>query len=225
MRQEGMRESSELNSSFQKYSAQLFACEQDDLFQQSKKFAEQLGKLSISISAGEGRLLQFFTSLFKCKKFVEIGTLTGYSALWIAKGMQQGELFTLEKEEAHAKCAQLIFDEFKSDVKISLKLGSAEESLREIQSQGPFDGVFIDGNKSAYVSYLDWAEKNLKIGGLIIADNVFLGGAVFGEENPRFSDKQVRIMQEFNHRLSNTDRYESCLVPTSEGLFVARLKA
>ncbi len=220
----GMRTSADLNSNYQGYHAQLFGKSLGAIFEISKDKAQDLGKDGISLSASEGQILQFFVKAFGCKKFVEIGTLTGYSALWIATAMEEGELFTLEKNETHAKAAEDVFSAFKTKVKISLLLGEAEEQLRHLSPKGPFDGIFIDGNKSAYVHYLNWAESHLKSGALIVADNVFLGGAVWGEVNSRFSKKQVAVLQEFNERLANPEKYDSCLIPTSEGLFVARLK-
>ena len=101
-------------------------------------------------------------------------------------------------------------------------MGDAREELEKLNSLGPFDGVFIDGNKAAYGDYLAWAEQNLRVGGVILADNIFLSGSVWGESTQqKFSDKQIRVMQEFNNRLSDPTKFQSAVVPTFEGLFVA----
>lgn len=105
--------------------------------------------------------------------------------------------------------------------KIEFVLGDAREELKKLEALGPFDGIFIDGNKAAYMDYLEWAEKNIKTGGLILADNVFLNGSVWGEASARFSEKQIRIMQEFNKRLADPDKFVSVIAPTFEGLYIA----
>ena len=227
MRQKGMRTLSDLNTNFQAYYRELFPNSSSlhgPLFEMARLKAQSFGKEGICLSASEAQILHFFVKSFGCKKFVEIGTLTGFSALWIASAMSEGELYTLEKEETHAKAADEVFAEFKSQVKINLLLGDAVETLALLSAKGPFDGIFIDGNKGSYLNYLSWAEGNLKSGSLIVADNIFLGGAVWGEVNQRFSDKQIEVMREFNQCLANPEHFESCLIPTSEGLFVAKLK-
>lgn len=196
-------------------------------FLETKKAAQELHKEGISIARNEGEMLGFFTNLFRCKKFVEIGTLTGYSALCVLKNLQAGgELWTFEKDPTHAKIAREIFDraqtqsEF-SDKKVHVLEGDAELMLSQIEAQGPFDGIFIDGNKGAYGRYLAWAQKNIKSGGLVICDNVFLGGAVFGEADGRFSANQVGAVDAVNRATLLGPDFEGVLIPTREGLSLA----
>ena len=101
--------------------------------------------------------------------------------------------------------------------------GAAEDSLKTLSAKGPFDGIFIDANKGAYLDYLLWAEKNLRPGSLVMADNVFLRGGVWGDTSSSFSAAQIKVVREFNARLADRRKYESVMIPTSEGLFVARL--
>lgn len=191
--------------------------------QRSRLFAEELGLGKICLSPSEGRLLSLLVRLRACRKFVEIGTLTGLSAQYILEGMNgEGHLWTLEKTPVHAEKAREALAEHPGFHQVNFVLGDARITLAEIANQGPFDGVFIDGNKAAYGDYLAWAEKNIRPGGLIIADNVFLSGTVWGgSSQQKFSEKQIRVMQEFNRRLSDSALYESALLPTSEGLHVA----
>lgn len=194
--------------------------------QASRAFAEELGLGKISLSPSEGQLLAFLVRLQKCRKFVEIGTLTGLSAQYLLEGMEgQGDLWTLEKSELHAQKAQEALAGHAFGSRAQVIVGDARVTLAGLEAQSPFDGVFIDGNKAAYMDYLTWAEKNLCPGGLIIADNVFLSGAVWGESpQQKFNEKQIRVMREFNARLSDPNLYDSALVPTHEGLFVALKK-
>jgi len=207
----------------------------------SRSYAEELGLNKISLSPIEGRLITTLVASRNCKKFVEIGTLTGLSALYILEGLTSGgTLWTLEKSENHAEKARDVFAQYHSiemsqleglsertpkqmDAKnIELILGDAEITLKTIASQGPFDGIFIDGNKAAYGKYLQWADTHIRPGGLILADNVFLFGSLWGDnETIKVSEKQVRVMEEFNKILADSTKYISTLIPTEEGLFFA----
>lgn len=216
------------NSDFldqENYLQSLYHPTYEELGVKSRQAAQELGLERISISWPEAQLLGFFVRLFHCEKFVEIGTLTGFSAMAILQALsEKGCLWTFEKNQVHADKARPILDQFiqGGQKKFSLEVGDAVVKLPEIESKGPFDGIFIDGNKAAYGKYLDWAEKNIKKGGVIIADNVFLGGSVWGAPSSTFDEKQIKVMKEFNQRLSDTSRYLSSAVPTSEGLLVAQ---
>ena len=203
----------------------LFPGEPSDLFRRSREYAQDLGKAGISLGPAEARLMATLIRAHQCKKFVEIGTLSGTSALWILHALGKGgELWTFEKDLDHSKLAKDIFHQHQasnSEQKVYLIEGDARETLKSIESQGPFDGIFIDGPKSAYSDYLDWAEKNLKKGALILADNVFLSGGVFTGNTATFSKKQIEVMKEFNQRLANPEKYFGAIIPTDEGLFAA----
>lgn len=191
------------------------------LLSEARKNSDTLNKTQISLSNNEARLLSALVRIHRPRKFIEIGTLTGYSALWIAIGMQEGELYTLEKDPKHAEMAMQTLQKLKTQVEIEVINEDAKDALEGLSKKAPFDGIFIDGNKAAYCDYLDWAEKNLKQGGLILADNVFAGGGVYGQPDGRFTEKMITVMKEFNRRLADPEKYFSILIPTLEGLFVA----
>jgi predicted O-methyltransferase YrrM len=193
------------------------------LLQKAREAATGLGLQRISLGDLELGILKTWVLSHGCKSFIEVGTLTGASGLAILGGMPEGAKFwTLEHEQKHADLANPVLQEAAraKNQQCKIVVGDAREKLSEIAGEGPFDGIFIDGNKAAYGDYLAWAEKNVRKGGIIIADNVFLGGAVLGETNDKFSAKQVQVMKEFNQRLMNEDLFASCLIPTSEGMFV-----
>jgi predicted O-methyltransferase YrrM len=212
-------------SPLQSYLFHLYPHEPNDLFHQARQAAVALNKAAISLSHNEARLMACLIRSHGCKKVVEIGTLTGASALWILQGMGPGgSLWTLEKDPQHAQAARHIFQQYEqahSDRQIHLVEGDARETLKSLGADGPFDGIFIDGNKAAYLDYLNWAEAHLEKGALILADNVFLGGAVFTGNTAQFSKKQIEVMRAFNERLADPEKYFSAIVPTGEGLFVA----
>ena len=195
--------------------------------EESRDEAEKLGLLDISISYTEAQILNFFVKIFSCEKFVEIGTLTGFSGQAILSGLRGGgTLWTFEKNPTHAKISSRILGECANTLgkQVHVVLGDAEVRLSELENKGPFDGIFIDGNKASYGVYLDWAEKNLRPGGLIVADNVFLGGNVWGHNDPRFNSTKTEFVKGFNERFFTSSKFESMFVPTQEGLIVARTK-
>ncbi len=220
-----MRSTSESNRN--KYVQNLYQF-QNRAYEKAKLESDALNLTGISISTAEALTVQFLLSTWKSLKHVEIGTLTGYSALAAAFAIgNKGQVWTFEKNELHIAAAQRVFDLLNSidhpaAAQIHLCAGDAQLELVKIENQGPFDSIFIDGNKAAYGNYLAWAEKNIRKGGLIIADNVFLSGSVYEDvENSKFSSKQIDVLKKFNERLANPQFYRSCLIPTSEGLFVA----
>ncbi|MCX7977448.1 MAG: O-methyltransferase [Bdellovibrionaceae bacterium] len=196
---------------------------EDDLLRKSREAARGLGLEQISLGMDEAKTLAMFLRLHGARRVVEIGTLTGTSGIYILRAMGKGgALYCLEKEPEYAEIAEPLLRQAAQAVgaEVRVVVGDATETLKKISAEGPFDAVFIDANKAAYLHYLDWAESHLRRGGLLIADNVFLKGAVFGESTG-FSEKQVKVMREFNLRIADAQRYYTCFVPTGEGLAVA----
>jgi predicted O-methyltransferase YrrM len=185
---------------------------------------EGAGRWGVNIGANEGRILQLLMRLSGARRVVEIGTLYGYSAVWLARALAaDGHLFTLERDPECARNARLAFEQCSVSDRVTLLEGDALESLRELGAQAPFDLVFIDANKSAYPDYLTWADAHVRVGGLIVADNTFLGGAVFSATKPEnMSMKQWSGMRSFNERLADPRKYQSVILPTTEGLSIAR---
>ncbi len=178
----------------------------------------------MSISDHEGRLLQFLIRSFGAVKVVEFGTLYGYSSLCMAKVLpENGRIWTLEKDPRAHQVAGRHFASSSAGQKVVSLLGSGTALMREIEKEGPFDMIFIDADKAGYVDYLNWAEKNVKTGGLIVGDNTFLFGALWGQSRDRdMSEDKIKIMKEFNLRLADSSRYNSILIPTFEGMTVAQ---
>lgn len=178
----------------------------------------------ISVPPEDGRLLQLLVGMTGAKKIVEIGTLGGYSGVWMAQALpKDGVIYTCEHEERRAKIAEKHFKKYARDKDIKIILGDANETLPTLSKKGPFDMVFIDADKVSYVNYLDWAEENVRTGGLIVGDNTFLFDAVWSEKPmDRISQGALFSMLEFNRRLADPARYQSMMLNTGQGMTVAR---
>lgn len=206
------------------YIAETFPV-QDKILNQVVSELEKDGKNGIQIASGDARILQFLLRLVGAKKVVEVGTLYGFSTLAMARALPaDGVLFSLDNNPQHSDKAKALLQPAPEAKRIQFLCGDAKTTLREIESKGPFDAVFIDANKAAYLDYLDWAEAHVRPGGLIVGDNTFLFDAVFGaSRDSAVGEKQIQVMNEFNRRLANPQKYNSCLIPTSEGLTVAQV--
>lgn len=187
----------------------------------------------MQVSAFEGRMLQFLVALSGSKRIVEIGSLYGYSATWMASHWNfECEIHCFEKEAHRAEASTKAYDTHQTPNPLRWHVGPARAMLSDLENHEPFDLCFIDADKSSYPLYLDWAENHVKKGGLIIGDNTFLWGHVFERDpeppsdgkNRRVTQQQIAAMQEFNERLSNTEKFDSTILPTLEGLTVARKK-
>lgn len=174
----------------------------------------------IHISPEEGRLLQLLIRLGGYKRIVEIGTHAGYSTLWMATALpHDGRIFTIERDKNRIRMARETFQHNPaSSDKITLLEGKALECLTTIEHEGPFDMVFIDADKLNYENYLSWAEQHVRPGGLIIGDNTFLSGAVYGEPTTeRISPSALAAIHAFNQRMGDPTRFLGVMLPTKEG--------
>lgn len=145
------------------------------------KATSDAGMPLINVAANQGKLLQLLTRLVGARRILEIGTLGGYSAIWMARALPpDGRLISLEVNPAHAEVARANIARAGLSDKVEVRLGSAHDSLPQLAEQGagPFDLVFIDADKASTPIYLTWALKLTKPGSLILIDNVVRDGAV-----------------------------------------------
>lgn len=204
------------------YIQSLYA-EEDSCLKAVRDRLVDANRWGINIGASEGRFLQVLIKLIGAEKIVEIGTLFGYSAVWMARALPaNGHLYTIERDHDCVRNARKSFEECGVSELTTILEGEAADKLKDLEAKGPFDVVFIDANKSAYVEYLEWATRMVRKGGLIIADNTLLGGVVVESEKPSTcSNRQWGEMRKFNELISDKSKYESVIVPTREGLTVA----
>ena len=194
----------------------------DPLLQKIQEAVESEGVQRMQISAHEARIIQFLVKISKAKKVVEIGTLYAYSSFHIAKALpEEGQIWTIDHNSQRHKISQEILKKSPFAKKINWNCGPALQQLKSLEALAPFDMIFIDADKEPYLKYLDWAEKNLKKGGLLIADNTFLFGAVYGESDRDSKPETIEIMRKFNKKLADSRMWRGALIPTQEGMTVS----
>ena len=205
----------------QAYIRELFAVEDDhlrDVVTRTENVTD-----SIQIHPEDGKLLQTLIRLGNIKHIVEIGTLAGYSALWMSRALpKDGHIHTIEKTPNRHALAQ----ETLADVtNVTQHFGEALDILETLIPKAPFDMIFIDADKHNYLNYLDWAENNIRKGGMIVADNTLLSGAVCQDDDSplpaHIRPTTLQDMRQFNERLADPEKYCSTLLPTLDGMTIA----
>ena len=198
------------------YISALFAPE-DALLVSLREEADRTGLPPIAVSADEGRLLQVLLTSIGARRVLEVGTLGGYSAIWMARALpDDGELVSLEIEQKHAEFARRYIERAGLSSKIDIRVGRALEVLPSLDGER-FDAVFIDADKEPMPTYFDWALRLLRPGGLVIADNTLWGGKVFDDAE---NDEKTRAVREFNRKMATDPRVLSILVPTHDGVAI-----
>lgn len=192
---------------------QLFVQEDDALLQ--TKQAIKAGNLPpISISENQGKFLYLLARLKNPKKILEIGTLGGYSTIWLARALQAGgKLITLELDQHHADVASANLKLAGFGDAATVRVGNALEELPKLQSEnaGPFDVIFIDADKEPYAEYFQWALQLAQPGSLIIVDNVVREAKILDENT---TDAEVKGVQRFIQLLSKSKEVTATIIQT-----------
>lgn len=199
------------------YIESLFAPE-DPVLAALREEADRTGLPPIAISADEGRLLQVLLAAIGARRVLEIGTLGGYSAIWMARVLPpDGRLLTLEIDPGHAEFARRHLAAAGLADRVEVRVGRALDLLPALDGER-FDAVFIDADKEPLSTYFDWALRLVRPGGLIIADNALWGGKVYDDS---VQDERTRAVREVNRRFATDPRVLGIVVPTHDGVAVA----
>jgi predicted O-methyltransferase YrrM len=172
------------------------------------------GLPAISVSPSQGKLLQLLARIRQAQTILEIGTLGGYSTIWLARALPAGgRLITLELDPKHAEVARANFARAGLSSVIELRLGSALDTLPQLVAEGcgPFDLIFIDADKPGYPDYFRWALKLSRRGSVIIADNVVRNGAVIDATS---TDPWVQGVRRFNELVAAEPRVSATEIQT-----------
>ena len=174
----------------------------------------------IQISGLDGQLIRVLLRMIGAKRVVEIGTLAGYSAAWIAESLpSDGHLFTIEADPKHAAVARKSLSEGGLGEKVTVLDGFGNDVLPTLSDQAPFDAVFVDADKGSIPGYMAWAAKHLRTGGLVLVDNAFLFGYLTDREPEDESYKTViAAVRRFHAELA--EHFDAAPIPTPQGLAI-----
>jgi predicted O-methyltransferase YrrM len=172
------------------------------------------GLPAISVTPTDGKLLQIFAQIVSARAILEIGTLGGYSTIWLARGMRPGgRLITLEVDPKHAEVARKNISRAGVKDVVELRVGNALETLPRLSAEGhgPFDLIFIDADKQNIPTYFEWALKLSRPGSVIIVDNVVRNGAVIDANS---SDPNIQGVRRFIELLGAESRASGTAIQT-----------
>ena len=168
----------------------------------------------INVSPNLGKLLHLFAKISNAKKILEVGTLAGYSTIWMAKALpEDGRLISLEIDPHHAEVARKNIDRAGLSPRVEIRVGKAIDLLPQLvkENAGPFDMIFIDADKPPYAEYFEWSLKLSRPGTLIIADNVIRDGKVLDQNH---DDPMVKGAQRFNKALAANKHVSAIILQT-----------
>ena len=175
---------------------------------------EAAGLPPISVSPCMGKLLHLLTRLHRVRRILEIGTLGGYSTIWMARALPaDGRLLTLEAAPKHVEVARANIARAGVSHLVDVRLGSAIDVLPLLEAEGasPFDLIFIDADKPSTPEYFAWALQLSRPGSLIIVDNVVRSGAIVDAES---RDAGVQGMRRFAAMLASEPRVSATAIQT-----------
>jgi predicted O-methyltransferase YrrM len=172
------------------------------------------GLPEIAVAPNQGKLLMLLAQSINARTILEIGTLGGYSTIWLARALPKGGgVVTLEAMPRHADVASANFKRARLSAMIDLRLGKALDLLPRLaaEKRKPFDFVFIDADKENIPDYFKWSLKLTRPGSLIVVDNVVRGGKVIDAAS---KDHNVRGVRRFNEMLSKEKRVSATTIQT-----------
>ncbi len=185
------------------------------------------GLPAIAVAANQGRLLNLLASLIGARRILEVGTLGGYSAIWLARALPaDGRLVTLEIDPRHAEVAMGNLAAAGLADRAEVRTGRAIDLLPDLEREAPFDLAFIDADKPSNPDYFDWALKLVRPGGLIVVDNVVRAGKVVQTDD---ADANVVGVRRLVDKVAAEPRVEATALQTvgdkgHDGLLIIRVK-
>lgn len=186
----------------------------DSALDETLQRSDAAGLPPISVAPNQGKFLEIIARAQRSRRILEIGTLGGYSTIWLARALpSDGNLVTLELENHHAEVARQNLDGAGLGALVDIRVGPATSSLQELidADTAPFDFIFIDADKESYPTYLELSLQLSRPGTLIVADNVVRDGEIV---NSTSADERVQGVRAFLEMAAANDRIEGTAVQT-----------
>jgi len=198
------------------------ALREDSLLRELRTETSQLEMARMQISPEQGQFMALLLKLTGARRYLEVGTFTGYSALVCALAMPaDAELFALDISAEWTDIARRYWERAGVAERIRLRLGSAAQTLQSMlpTEQNSFDAIFIDADKTGYAGYIQYGFELLRPGGFLMLDNVLWGGRVV---DPADDDEDTVAIRRVNEAMLADERFDISLVPIGDGLTLAR---
>ena len=173
---------------------------------------QKAGLPAIDVSRLQGKFLELLVRISGARRILEIGTLGGYSTIWLARGLPEGgRIVTLEFDPHHAEVACANLEHAGVLDRVDLRVGRAIDTLPKLENtaDSPFDLIFIDADKESYPEYLDWTLRLSRVGTVIVADNVVRDGRVVEAD---CDDERVQGVRRFTERLAAEPRLNATVL-------------
>lgn len=210
---ETLRRQAQQQREIQQKLTERFAAEDAGL-RHALSAAREQGLPEIQISPLQGKMLQVLAAACNAHTILEIGSLGGYSGIWLAQALPAGgRLIALEISPKHAEVIRSAFAYAHVDDRAEVRVGKALDLLPTLTSEAPFDLVFIDADKLNYPGYLDWAMRLTRPGSIIVADNCIRGGRVFQPTD----DEDTAGLAEYDRLVASDPRLVSLVLPMDDG--------
>ncbi len=180
--------------------------EDDPALTAAQAACDAAGLPAIQVAPLQGKLLMMLAQALQAQRILEVGTLGGYSTIWLARGLAEGgHVTTLELDPRHAEVAERNFENAGLADRVTVRVGPALDSMAALHQDkaGPFDLVFIDADKPSTPDYFDWAVKLSRAGTLIVVDNVVREGAILAAQS---DNKHVKGLRAFYARAAADPR-------------------
>jgi predicted O-methyltransferase YrrM len=180
----------------------------------------EMGSLAqMQIAGDQAAFMTILVRAIAARRALEVGTFLGYGAVAIARGLpDDGELVVCELEQDYADRALDHLERAGLADRVEIRVGPATETLAAMDEEGSFDLAFIDADKQTYPAYYEQCLRLLRPGGLLVLDNVFMGGRILDPS----SDEQTGIVAALNDRIASDDRVEAAMLAIADGITLVR---
>lgn len=209
-----------ITDSFYEYIVENYA-EENEIMKRLKDEYKNHNIPEISITPEQGKLLYLISKMIHAKNILEIGTLIGYSTIWLyesIKNVPKAKITTVEVSKKHYNIAKSFFIKENIINNINIINNKALSIINDLEKEAPFDMIFLDAGKEEYPEYLGFAEILLKKEGIFVIDNTLSKGRIFDDTNKQKGVAQIKL---FNRLLSKNKKFESLIIPIADGLTVA----